>query len=251
MPAPSGDRARWILDLRRRQAELQDAFVAGNDYDALWGEVEDAHRTFVERFLAMLPPGGRVLDAACGTGKYFPMVLARGRSVLGVDQSAAMLAVARAKFPHVPTEQLDLQDLPYRGEFDGAMCVDAMESVPREDWPVILDGLRRALRPPGALYLTVELAAADRAGTVDEDARRSGLPVHAGEWFEPDGYFHYYPRMEQVRAWVAAAGFAVVEETQGPWHEGGYAYHHVLGRGRDGVVQAPPSAQATGPDSTT
>ncbi len=147
MPAPSGDRARWILDLCRRQAELQDAFVAGNDYDALWGEVEDAHRTFVERFLAMLPPGGRVLDAACGTGKYFPMVLARGRSVLGVDQSAAMLAVARAKFPHVPTEQL--------------------------------------------------------------------------------------------------------EEKEGPWHEGGYAYHHVLGRGRDGVVQAPPSAQATGPDSTT
>jgi ubiquinone/menaquinone biosynthesis C-methylase UbiE len=30
------------------------------------------HHSFVERFLSRLPPDGRVLDAACGTGTYFP-----------------------------------------------------------------------------------------------------------------------------------------------------------------------------------
>jgi len=39
----------------------------------------------VERFLGMLPVDGRVLDAACGTGKCFPMVLTTGRSTFGVD----------------------------------------------------------------------------------------------------------------------------------------------------------------------
>ena len=79
-------------------------------YDAEWGEVEDTHRAFVERFLSVLPADGRVLDAACGTGKYCDMVLASGRSLVGVDHSGAYLANARAKFPQIVTEKYDLQD---------------------------------------------------------------------------------------------------------------------------------------------
>jgi hypothetical protein len=36
--------------------------------------------------------------------------------------------------------------------------------------------------------------------------------------------------MPQVRAWLAGAGFAVEQEAEGPWHQEGYAYHHVLAR---------------------
>jgi len=224
------DRRAWILNLRRKNEQEEDSLAAV--YDANWGEIEETHRAFVEKFLSMLPPGGRVLDAACGTGKYFQMVLARGCSLLGVDHSAAYLANAAAKFSHVPTEKHDLQDLPYRHEFDGVMCVDAMEFVPPEDWPGVLEAFRRALRPGGWLYLTVELVPEDRVRAANEEAQRSGLPVVDGEviWHEPDDYYHYYPAMQQVRAWVADAGFAIEEETEEPWHEEGYAYHHVLAR---------------------
>lgn len=228
--APAAERGVWLRNLRRVNEQQED--VLAPDYDAQWGEIEDTHRAFVERFLSMLSPDGRVLDAACGTGKYFPMVLASGRSLLGVDQSGAALANAGAKFSPVPTEKHDLQNIPYRDEFDGVMCVDAMEFVPPEDWPGILERFRRALRPGGCLYLTVELAPEDRVRALNEEARRSGLPVVDGEviWDEPDGYYHYYPAMQQVRAWVADAGFAVEEEVEGPWHEeeDQYAYHHVL-----------------------
>lgn len=203
-------------------------------FDEQWGQIEDTHRAFVERFLSMLPTDGRVLDAACGPGKYFQMVLASGRSLLGVDHSGAYLASARAKFPDVPTAKHDLQDLPYRDEFEGVMCVDAMEMIPPEDWPVVLDRFRRALRPAGWLYLTVERLHEEEVRALNEDARRSGLPVVDGEvlW---DGYgYHHYPTMERVRAWLAEAGFAIEEEAEGPWHEEGYAYHHVLAR-----VEAP------------
>lgn len=229
-PGAAADREAWLRNLRRVNEEQEDALAP--DYDAQWGEIEDTHRAFVERFLSMLPPGGRVLDAACGTGKYFEMVIATGRSLLGVDHSGAYLASARAKFSDVPTEKHDLQDLPYRGEFDGVMCVDAMEFVPPEDWPAILERFRRALRRGGWLYLTVELAREDQVRAANEEARTSGLPVVEGEvmWEEPDGYYHYYPSMEQVRAWVRGAGFAIEEEAEGPWHEEGYAYHHVLAR---------------------
>jgi demethylmenaquinone methyltransferase/2-methoxy-6-polyprenyl-1,4-benzoquinol methylase len=43
-------------------------------------------------------PGDRVLDVATGTGMVAAELLARGCSVVGIDQSAEMLAVARARF---------------------------------------------------------------------------------------------------------------------------------------------------------
>jgi SAM-dependent methyltransferase len=228
--ASVADRGAWIRNLRRVDERQEDA-VAG-DFDSRWGEIEDTHRAWVERFLQLLPPAGRVLDAACGTGKYFPMVLASGRRLLGVDHAGAYLAIAATKFPGVPTDKHDLQDLPYHHEFDGVLCVDAMEFVPPEDWPVVLERFHRVLRPEGWLYLTVELTPGDQVRALNQAARRAGLPVVDGEviWDEPDGYYHHYPSMQQVRAWLAAAGFAIQEEAEGPWHEQGYAYHHVLAR---------------------
>jgi SAM-dependent methyltransferase len=225
------DRATWIRDLRRLNEE-QEVGLA-DEYDASWGEIEDTHRVFIERFLSMLPADGRVLDAACGTGKYVGLVLESGRSLLGVDHTDSYLAKASAKFPGVATAKHDLQDLPYREEFDGAMCVDAMEFVPPEDWPVILDRFRRALRPGGWLYLTIELVPEAKVRAGHEAALRLGLPViEEGEaiWDEPDWYYHFYPSMDRVRAWLDDAAFKVHEEVEGSWVDGEYAYHHVLAR---------------------
>jgi SAM-dependent methyltransferase len=228
----SADREAWVRNLRRVNEEQENALAA--DYDNNWSEIEDTHRAFVERFLTVLPINGRVLDAACGTGKYFSMVLASGRSLLGVDHAGAYLATAKAKFPRVLTEKRDLQELPYRDEFDGVMCVDAMEFVPPEEWPVVLNRFRRALRQGGWLYLTVELAPESRVRAVNEEARKFGLPVVEGEWAgqilePPDDYYHYYPSISQVRKWIADAGFVIEEEAEGPWHDQ-YAYHHVRAR---------------------
>jgi hypothetical protein len=92
--------------------------------------------------------------------------------------------------------------------------------------------VERFLSMGGLLYLTVELARDDRVRAANQAARRRGLPVVDGEviWEGPDGYYHHYPSMPQVRAWLADAGFAIQEETEGPWHDDGYAYHHLLAR---------------------
>ena len=228
--APAAERRAWLRERRRVDQEQEDA-LAG-DYDAQWGQIEPTHQGFVEQFLSRLPPTGRVLDAACGTGKYFPVVLASGRSLLGVDHAGVTLAVATAKFPQLPTERHALQELPYRDAFEGVLCVDAMEFVPPEEWPAVLERFGRALRPGGWLYLTVELALDDRVRAANQAARRRGLPVVDGEvvWEGPDGYYHHYPSMQRVRTWLADAGFTIDEEAEGPWHEEGYAYHHVLAR---------------------
>jgi SAM-dependent methyltransferase len=226
-PEPT-DRATWLHELRRENERQEDALV--EVYDAEWGEIEDDHRAFIVRFLGQLPPGGRVLDAPCGTGKYFGMVLETGRSVLGVDQSGGYLARAATRYPGVRTEKLDIQDLTYRDAFDGVMCVDAMEFIPPEDWPLVLDRFREALHAEGWLYLTVELADPGAVREANAALRARALPVVDGEvmWEEPIGYYHHYPTLDRVRAWIAEAGFLIVDEAEGPWHDGDYAYHHVL-----------------------
>jgi ubiquinone/menaquinone biosynthesis C-methylase UbiE len=170
-----------------------------------------------------------VLDAACGTGKYFGMVLDAGRRVVGTDQSTGMLARARARFPAVPVERVGLQELAFDGEFDAVMCIDAMENVPPEDWPRVLGNLRRALRPGGRLYLTVEepdQADLDRA---QADAVASGLPVVPGEMTAEGAGYHYYPSRQQVAGWLEAAGLVV--EAEGRSDEGdSYGYLHLLVR---------------------
>jgi cyclopropane fatty-acyl-phospholipid synthase-like methyltransferase len=224
------DRVGWLFELRRENERQEDALQT---LDAYWTETDDAHLSAVDRFLSMLPAGGSVLDAACGIGRYVGTVLASGRSVTAVDASARHLDAVRTSFPDATTEQHDLQDLPYRDRFDGVMCVDAMEFIPPEDWPGVLARFRDAMRANGRLYLTVELVPAEQIRSLNDAARRAGLPVVDGElmWEMSDqspGYYHYYPSLEQVRVWMAAAGFRIVDEVEGPWVDGEYAYHHVV-----------------------
>ena len=116
-----------------------------------WGAISPSHAAFVARLTTLIRPGGDVLDTACGTGKYWPALLAAGLRVTGVDQSAGMLAQARRKHPEVPARVLALQDLAgagdLRGRFDGLLCVDALENIAPEDWPGAAAGLAAALRP--------------------------------------------------------------------------------------------------------
>ena len=167
-----------------------------------------------------------MLDAACGTGKYFAMVTEAGRRVVGTDQSTGMLARARARFPGVPLEKVGLQELAFDGEFDAVMCIDAMENIPPEDWPRVLANLRRALRGGGHLYLTVEEVDDQELDALFAEATAQGLPVVRGE--ESGAGYHYYPSRDQVAAWLEDAGLEVVAQEHSPGD--GYGYLHLLTR---------------------
>jgi ubiquinone/menaquinone biosynthesis C-methylase UbiE len=56
-----------------------------------------------------VPAGGPVLDAACGTGKYWSALLGAALQVMGIDQSTGMLGQATRKHPGVAVRVLALQ----------------------------------------------------------------------------------------------------------------------------------------------
>ncbi|HET9556801.1 MAG TPA: hypothetical protein VFS70_06660, partial [Actinomycetota bacterium] len=80
------DRQAWLRE-RRQTAEERHDTIHAFTYDDQYGEIGAEHRRFVADLLERCAPGGTVLDAACGTGKYFAMVLDAGRRVVGTDQS--------------------------------------------------------------------------------------------------------------------------------------------------------------------
>ena len=190
--------------------------------------ITPTHQAFVTRVIDSTPFGGAILDAPCGTGRYFDAIFAAGRRVAGIDQSAGMLEQARAKHPDLQLEEARLQELGFEAAFDAAMCVDAMEYIPPEDWPLVLGNLRRAVRPGGLIYLTVEQIDRAEVARAYTEATAAGLPVVLGEHHRRGGGYHYYPTRDQVAAWLAAEQLEVVAE--GHSRGSNYSYLHLLVR---------------------
>lgn len=216
------ERSTWLKE-KRRIAEVRYDTLHASSYDQNWGHIDTSHQSFLQRFLALCPPGCMILDAACGTGKYWPLILESGRSVVGIDQSQQMLLQARAKFPNMRTEKKSLQEIDFTDAFDGIICVDAMEFVAPEDWPFVLNNFQRALKRNGYLYFTVELIEAEERAHAYSEGQKQGLPVVEGEYAH-EGSYHYYPELGQVRMWASRASFSVIEEGEGD------SYQHFLVR---------------------
>lgn len=220
-------RAQWLAE-RRLAAERAYDDVYAASYDADDPPMSATHAAFVRQLVEGCPVDGRILDAACGTGKYFPLVRGSGRGVVGTDQSAGMLRMAAAKHPDIEVRQCRLQELDFDEEFAAAMCVDAMENVPPEQWPLVLDRIRAAVRPGGQIYLTVELTSADLLNLAFVEARTAGLPVVAGEDAYRGGGYHFYPPLDRVRDWLTEAALTIVAEAHSPGDHPSYSYQHFL-----------------------
>jgi demethylmenaquinone methyltransferase/2-methoxy-6-polyprenyl-1,4-benzoquinol methylase len=131
-------------ELPRRYDELSAALSFWQDprwRRALVGEVRVAD-------------GDRVLDVATGTGMVAAELLGRARcSVVGLDQSAAMLSRARQRFAGLPAERIELHEgeaeqLPFTdGSFDALTFTYLLRYV--DDPAATMRELARVVRPGG------------------------------------------------------------------------------------------------------
>ena len=130
------ERAEWLKLMRSRAEALYDRF--SYRYWDTWGmDVSDTHREYLQKNQDRIPPGGMILSAACGAGRFEGFLLEAGHSVVGIDQSEGVLAKAKEHFPKVQYKKMALQEMDFRETFEGVICMDAMEHICPEDYPGI------------------------------------------------------------------------------------------------------------------
>lgn len=189
-----------------------------------------------------LPPGARVLDLGCGTGRHAVELARLGFRLVGVDLSRGMLRQAQsaARSANVAIEwiQADATRFVAPGSFDAAICLceGAFGLVGVGEDPLAHDSaiarnLWRSLRPGGRLVLTasngLRLLHLYGPGDVDRgafDPQTLTERVTMG-WEDESGprqvvVHEHGHRPEELRALFESAGF-VVEHigggTAGAW----------------------------------
>lgn len=104
----------------------------------------------------------RVLDCACGTGKYIPLLYRLGCKVVGSDISEAMLAKAKQNLTScgitAALTRADFRDLGkhFSEQFDAVVCLStSLPHLPDEEQVLeMLKNTRRVLRTDGLLVLS-------------------------------------------------------------------------------------------------
>ncbi len=131
-----------------------------NSYDSI---AEDWHasrtqfpaRKYVDLILSRLEPAAKILDLGCGTGTPIAQYLVqKGFYVVGVDQSAKMLDIARQVVPGAELIQADMCDANLTGSFAAAIAWDSIFHVERAHHRAIFRKLSGLLDPGGWLLLS-------------------------------------------------------------------------------------------------
>lgn len=144
-------------------------------------------------FVAVLPPGGRVLDLGCGPGTSAAAMLAAGLAVEAWDAAPGMVAAARRR--GVDAREATFAELDVARRYDGVWANFSLLHAPRDEMAGHLAAIARALRPGGHLHLGLKLG----SGT-----GRDGL-----------GRLYTYYGRDEIVGLVQAAGLTVVGERTG------------------------------------
>lgn len=99
---------------------------------------------------------GKVIELGCGEGHMTKTIHDRGLEVVGVDVSAAKIALARGRYPEVRFMHSDIRTLALPDEaFDTVVLAEVLEHVREEVGAEVLAKAWRLVRPGGRLVVSV------------------------------------------------------------------------------------------------
>jgi SAM-dependent methyltransferase len=173
-----------IIDLYQRRAR---------EWDEARGR-SLIERGWLDRFTALLPPGGSVLDIGCGSGEPIAHHLIDQEFVAtGVDSAPAMIDLCRSRFPSSAWLVADMRQLALGRRFDGLLAWDSFFHLPPEQQRAMFPIFAGHAAASAALMFTSGPSFGEAIGTFE------GEPLYHGS-LDPAEY----------RALLNAQGFEVV-----------------------------------------
>jgi SAM-dependent methyltransferase len=200
----SDDLAAWD-----RSAQTYASTVGGAD-DSFW-------RRFAPFLSRWMPTGNpSVLDLGCGHGWLAGLIAESGAQVSGIDGSAGLIALARARHPGLRFEVADLTDgLPrdLHGPFDLVVSHMVLMDVPELDR--LLADVADNLTDDGLFVATILHPAFFRQQPVYEQERHrrvTGYLEHERWWIDSfGGHSHYHRPLAWYVQRLRDAGLTVVD----------------------------------------
>jgi SAM-dependent methyltransferase len=136
-----------VVDLYERHAE---AWVGER-----LREKQLYERGWLENFCSLITVGGSVLDIGCGAGEPIATYLAeRGYTIMGVDSSAAMVRMFRARLPGQQALAADMRMLSLERAFHGILAWDSFFHLNHDDQERMFPIFRAHAAPHAALMFT-------------------------------------------------------------------------------------------------
>jgi SAM-dependent methyltransferase len=113
-------------------------------------------REYIDAVLLTTPVGSTILDIGCGSGR--PMaeyIVSKGHHVLGIDQSEAMLAIAKQNLPDEKWVLSPMEAYEPQAGYQGALLWDSLFFVRRTEHESIIRKVVSWLPIGGRFMLTV------------------------------------------------------------------------------------------------
>ena len=142
----ASEEADRIIDLYQRKAA---------DWIESRARTRLIEKTWLDRFQALLPPPGVVLDLGCGAA--VPMaayLIGLGHPVTGVDSSPAMVDACEKRFPAEEWIVGDMRRLALQRQFCGILAWDSFFHLDFDDQRLMFPVFRAHAAPNAALMFT-------------------------------------------------------------------------------------------------
>ncbi|MBU2968262.1 class I SAM-dependent methyltransferase [Pseudoalteromonas sp. C2R02] len=104
-------------------------------------------------FLPLVPAGGYILDAGCGSARDAKVFKTQGFKVTAIDASEELVKIA-TQYLGQPVELKTFQQINDKNKFDGIWCCASLLHVPFNELDSVFTKLSNALKTNGVLYVS-------------------------------------------------------------------------------------------------
>lgn len=152
-----------------------------------------------EMFASMVKPGGKILDAGCGSGRDANHFASQGFTVTGIDLSDNLLSYAKEHAdPNATFFKMDLRAINLTISFDGIWACASLLHLKRDECVTVLRNFQHMLRPGGVLFLLMKEGTGEQlvtSGTIEGDTR----------------FFTYY-MSDEIRGLLEGVGLKMIDQ---------------------------------------
>ena len=151
-------------------------------------------RPWLDRFAALVPHGGSILDIGCGCGEPIARhFIETGYRLTGIDSSSAMIDLCVSRFPQQSWAVADMRTLDLGRRFDGLLAWDSFFHLRMQDQRAMCAVFRAHAAPSVALMFTSGPRDGEAIGT-----------------FQGEPLYHASLAPDEYRALLDRHGFEVV-----------------------------------------